>query len=409
MDVRLFLRAMVSVVFIIGCMLVAYQWKSGTCFFKLANTKQCGTILNLHFATSDPGGVESHLIMFNKVFTAHGFSTKVLTSHKASFVVDTLSQSGNSYGVPCVTYEHDDFYPRTSDILAQKPDVVICNAIGQLAATLKVREVVPVKIIYMQNNYSVNFSADELNNLNKVDGIVGVSPMVTHYFNDLRKNGVLKKPVVANIAPFFDDQKFLTFKPQRTRQEYLAEEYAITLEGDYPIITMIANMYYYKNQALLIKALDLVHKRGKKFHMLFAGSGPDLDNHTKNVRHLGFDKQIHFLGKVLNTPELLYHADIHLLASSHESFGLVHAEAALMKKPFIGATKTGIEAYIEQDVNGFVFENNNVESLANKLEFLLDNPQALKTMGERAYDFACKEFSAEATFNKWQKFLHEAL
>ena len=368
------------------------------------------TILNLHFGTPDPGGIESHLVMFNKIFNANGLATKVLTSSHASFVVNTLNQRGNPYGTPCATFKHNDFIPRTGDIIEQDPTIVICNWIGQLAATLKVREFMPVKIFYVQHNYFVDFTPEEMQQLNQVDGIVAVSPMVTKHFNNLSKQGILKVPVIKNIAPFFDDHKFLAFTPQRTKKEFLAQEHGLIFEDNYPIITMIGNMYYYKNQDLLIRAADILAKhRNKKFHILLAGDGPDLQAHKNTVQRLGLEKQIHFLGKVLNTPELLYHADIHALASSNESFGLVHVEAALMKKPFIGATKTGIESQIQNGVNGFVFENNNVLDLANKLEFLLDNPTQLSRMGENAYKFVRQEFSAETTFKKWQEFLAQAL
>lgn len=367
-------------------------------------------ILNLHFGTPEPGGIESHLVMFNKIFEQHSINTKILTSPHAAYVVNTVNKSNNSYGQQCATYKHNDFIPRTGDIIEQDPSVVICNYIGQLSNILAIRQFMPIKVIYVQHNFYVEFTDEELKMLNQVDGIVGVSPMVTEYFKTMKEKGRLNVPHITTIAPFFDEQRFVDFKPTRTRSAYFKQEFNINIAENTPVISMIANMFYYKNQALLINAVAALRSiHNIDVHLMLAGTGPDFEQNKALVESLNMQGSIHFLGKVLNTQELLHNSTLHLLASSFESFGVAHMEAALMHKPFIAATKTGIASYIHAGHNGIIFENNNLESLTYGLRFLLENPNAATKMGEEAYKMMREEFSGNATFKKWQNFLTQVI
>lgn len=367
-------------------------------------------ILNLHFGTPEPGGIESHLVMFNKIFGQNAINTKILTSPHAAYVVNTVNKSNNSYGQQCATYKHNDFVPRTGDIIEQDPSVVICNYIGQLGNILAIRQFMPIKVIYVQHNFYVEFTDEELKMLNQVDGIVGVSPMVTEYFKTMKEKGRLNVPHITTIAPFFDEQRFVDFKPTRTRSAYFKQEFNINIAENTPIISMIANMYYYKNQALLINAVAALRSiHNIDVHLMLAGTGPDFEQNKALVESLNMQGSIHFLGKVLNTQELLHNSTLHLLSSSFESFGVAHMEAALMHKPFIAATKTGIASYIHPGHNGIIFENNNLESLTYGLRFLLENPNATTKMGKEAYKMMREEFSGNATFKKWQNFLTQVI
>ena len=352
------------------------------------------------------GGLEMHVLMFNKFFAQHQLSAHILTI--GELVTRLTHQEGSPFGLPSVSYPHSTYSAYADDIIEQSPDIVVCNWIDEVAiAALKAKHFIPIKIIYVHHN-----SPDDskllrhIDTLSQCDGIVLIDSRMGKELEAIFKKNHLKMPIAESIVPFFDAEKFLSFVPSRTKKDFFAQEFAINLTDDYPSITMIANMIENKNQLLLFKALDILYnQRDKKFHTYLAGHGPDLEKNKNIINSMNLNDYVHFLGQTLKTPELLHYSDVHVLTSKLESFGIVHAEAALMKKPFVGADSTAISSYIQPGINGFTFENNNAEDLANKLELLLDKPELCKTMGENAYRYTLEHFVPDVTFTKWQNFL----
>lgn len=356
-------------------------------------------ILNLHHSHAETGGIENHLRIFNKVFADNGIENIVLTSKNSTYMVNNLTTFK--------TYNHNDYNPRKEDVTAicQEYDVstIVCNTPYQINLCLGLN----IPIIYVHHHFRYNFSPDEINHFNHVQGIVTVSPIVGEYLQNLQRIGTLKVKHVIHCAPFWDDATFLMFKPTRTKEQFFKEEFNLDLTDQHPIISMVAMMYWCKNQAVLLKAADLLRKQNKTFHIMLAGDGEDEPMLKNLAKDLKLDACVHFIGKTFKVAELLYHSDIHLLSSSHESFGLVHLEAATMKKPFIAATETGAGGFIQNGITGLIFENNNVQALAKTLTLLIDQPKLRTTLGEKAYKFVQDHYTTEALFQIWKTFLHD--
>ena len=104
---------------------------------------------------------------------------------------------------------------------------------------------------------------------------------------------------------------------------------------------------------------------------LIGGTGP-LENHLKNKSiRLGIDKYIDWLGAVSreHNPDLFNQCDAFVLASFHESFGIVYAEAIASGKPVI-ATRCGGAEDIVNEKNGILVNKNNPHELAEALEWM---------------------------------------
>lgn len=368
-------------------------------------------LLNLHFRCPDPGGIESHLVGLNKIFAQNGIDNTVVTSKHSSFLLNAINQRSN-YGPLCETYEHDEFDATVNDLqqLCKKhrASTIVCNWLGSLDPSIIATGASKTKIIYMHHNFDANFGLDDIARLNKTKGIIAVSPMITQHLKRLQEAGTITVKHITHIAPFWDEDKFLHYKPTRSRTDFLKQAFNIIINNDYPIICSVANLYWYKNHKVLLNALGILQNQHRlKFHLLLAGDGPERTNLETQTRELGLTHCVHFLGKTLEVVELLHHADLHVLASSHESFGLAHLEAAMMQKPFIGASGTGAEGFIQNGVTGLIFENNNGQDLAEKLLMLLDNAKLRDLMGKRAYRFTRQHYAVEVLFNKWVAFLEK--
>ncbi len=381
-----------------------------TFFLICVYTTSPQTLLNLHFKCPDPGGIESHLLGFNQIFTQHNIKNVILTSKHSTFLIDALHKPTQINGQSYRTFDHASFDPKKDDLegICGKDNIgiIIGNWLGHLSPSIEATKGLPVKIIYMHHNFDASFDEKEIEKLNHVSGIIAVSPKLTDRFKELQKTKSLTVKNIVHIAPFWNEDKFIDFKPTQSKKTFFKEVFNLELIDGNPIISSVANLYWYKNHKVLLKALGLLHKNYQtKFHLVLAGDGPDRTNLEILTKELNLESCVHFIGKTLEVPELLYHSDLHVLPSSHESFGLVHLEAAMMKKPFIGATGTGAEGFIQQGITGFIFQNDNAQDLADKLKTLLDNQALRIAMGKRAFAFTRQHYANKVLFNKWIEFL----
>lgn len=369
---------------------------------RASNKTEQPSILNLHYRFATQGGLESHLLMFKKVCNEYGIKSNVLTSQHSTWLVNALE----SYGLPSKKYLHNELNPNIMDMIqasqTMKPSVIICNWLDQLDNCLFVAQHFNIDLIYMHHNPTDDFDDATLAKFNRLKAVVAVSPHLVEKLQNLQKQGQLTSTTVAHITPFWDEDRFLTFIPQRSKKQFFSEVLKLQLPDDCPIVCSAANLSWYKNHKLLLRVThDLIYKDHKKFHLILAGDGERKDEIMILAKELNLIPYVHFVGAIQEIPELLHHVDIHVLASSHEPFGLTHLEAAVMKKPFFGATNTGATKFIQHGINGMLFENNNLEDCKAKLAYLLDNPEACKALGEQARTFVQKNYTNKLILQQW--------
>jgi len=108
--------------------------------------------------------------------------------------------------------------------------------------------------------------------------------------------------------------------------------------------------------------------------LLLVGEGPDLDKARKRANDWGMTADVLFLGQQDEVAALLSMADLLLLPSEKESFGLVALEAMACGVPVIGSTAGGIPEVVEHAVSGFLSPvGDTVQMAADALSLLTDN------------------------------------
>ncbi len=91
------------------------------------------------------------------------------------------------------------------------------------------------------------------------------------------------------------------------------------------------------------------------------------------------------------------------MVSNIDSFGIVYCESWLSKKPVIGADNTQMRCVIQDGKDGFLIPYGNVEKLAEKIRFWLQNPSEVDRMGENGFQKIQKRYGSQA----WEKNLME--
>jgi glycosyltransferase involved in cell wall biosynthesis len=139
-----------------------------------------------------------------------------------------------------------------------------------------------------------------------------------------------------------------------------------------------------KGLDVLLKSLPLV-LRHHKVVLNIIGTGPRLAQYQSLSRELGVSQQVQFLGFVEHDhmPSRYQQADLLILPSRRESFGLVLAEAMASGLPVV-ATKVGaIPEVVEDGGTGLLVHPDDPEALASVINSLLSNPETMKSMGAK--------------------------
>ncbi len=143
----------------------------------------------------------------------------------------------------------------------------------------------------------------------------------------------------------------------------------------------------------LITAIGLVQNRGVKF--LLVGEGPDLERLKNLVAVLGLSDQFIYVGYQQDTSPFYKIMDIFCLTSANEGFGLVAAEAMMHKLPVIATKVGGLQDIVINKETGYLVPPLSPESLAEKIQILIEQPELRKEMGEKGKQRAMAHFSAE--------------
>ena len=128
--------------------------------------------------------------------------------------------------------------------------------------------------------------------------------------------------------------------------------------------------------------------------LVLVGDGPERSAAEWLARDLHIQEKIHFLGKQERVNELLPLADLLLMPSELESFGLAALEAMACKVPSIATRVGGVPELIDDGVTGLLYPVGDVDAMAQGALGLLNDRARLEAMREAGRKTAQKRFCA---------------
>ncbi len=141
--------------------------------------------------------------------------------------------------------------------------------------------------------------------------------------------------------------------------------------------------------------------------LLMIGDGPERNHAEKMCRELGICDDIRFLGKLEAVEEVLSVADLFLMPSEKESFGLAALEAMACEVPVISTNTGGLPELNVQGVTGFMSPVGDVEDMTRKSLFVLD-PNNLPRFKENALKRA-QEFDISKILPVYENYYQKIL
>lgn len=177
---------------------------------------------------------------------------------------------------------------------------------------------------------------------------------------------------------------------------------------DEPILMHLSNFRPVKRVSDVMKVFARV-AREIPAQLVLVGDGPDRSQAEWLAHDLGIQSRVHFLGKQDRVNELLALADLFLMPSEMESFGLAALEAMACKVPTIATKVGGVPELIDDGVTGLLFPVGDVEAMAAGAVALLKDRVRLSTMRETARKTAQKRFCANLVVPQYVKYYEQVL
>jgi glycosyltransferase involved in cell wall biosynthesis len=147
------------------------------------------------------------------------------------------------------------------------------------------------------------------------------------------------------------------------------------------IILVAGRLHPEKGQSFLFQALPEVKRRVQHpFRVLVAGTGPSERAYRSEVTSLGCDDVVRFLGFRTDIADLMAAADLLVLPSVAEAFGLALAEALYLGTPVLASRIGGIPEIVADGRDGVLVAAESSRALADALSELLTSPGRLAGM-----------------------------
>jgi len=166
------------------------------------------------------------------------------------------------------------------------------------------------------------------------------------------------------------------------------------------IMMHASNFGEVKNIPAVIHIFAEVRKR-LAAKLVMIGDGPEKAGAEQQIRELGLERDVLFLGNQDCMEELLPLADVFLLPSSSESFGLVALEAMSAEVPVIASNVGGLPEVVEHGVTGFLHDPGHTAGFVASVLKLLGDETLRRTMGRRARRVARQRFNVDEMVGRY--------
>ena len=234
----------------------------------------------------------------------------------------------------------------------------------------------------------VEFSID------KSDGVTAVSEYLRR---ETYENFEIKQEIKV-IPNFIDLERF-----KATDQTELKKELAPSGEK---IIVHVSNFRKVKRVPVVIQIFAKILEKGISPKLVLAGDGPDRQVAEQQCRSLGICEHVHFMGKWERVEDILSIADLFLIPSGSETFGLAALEAMSCSVPVISSDIGGLPEVNIHGETGYACPLDDVNCMADYAVQVLSTPSLHATLSSNARERA-KLFNQDQVVRQYEDFYEQ--
>lgn len=231
--------------------------------------------------------------------------------------------------------------------------------------------------------------------INQSDGVTAVS-------NNLKEDTLNHFDITTDIRviPNFIDLTRFSLKPRAHFKQAIAP-------GDERILIHTSNFRRVKRTSDVIKVFQKIQEK-VKCKLLMVGDGPDRVNAEQLCRDLGVCNEVRFLGKQDAIEEILSVADLFIIPSESESFGLAALEAMACSVPVVSSKAGGLPELNVNGITGFLDEVGDIEGMADHAVYILEDNARLEQFKQAALERA-KTFELSLVLPIYENYYQEVI
>ena len=143
--------------------------------------------------------------------------------------------------------------------------------------------------------------------------------------------------------------------------------------------------------------------------LVLVGDGPERPRVLMRAEELGVRDRVMFLGKHTSVHEVLSCADLFLLPSASESFGLVALEAMACGAPVVASNVGGLPEVIEHGTSGYMFDVGDIDAMAEAGLRIMGDDEHWRSLSEAGRALAEERFSSERVVPQYERYYEQVL
>src|SRR6056297_1981899 len=351
----------------------------------------------------DKGHQVKAVVVDNEMNNNYQFPVKTIIDYK--FPCFTTHPKSNNQFYKLTREEMNDYLNKFIKVIKTEsekfePDIIHCQHLW-VAPYAALQTDIPY-VITAHGTDIKGYKKDKRYRQIALKGAAGAEKIITisdQVNQDVKKYYFIEDNKLIKILNGVDDR---LFKPLEIDRLKLIQKYLPNIkENPKQLITFVGKLTDFKGIDLLIKAAQKYEKEFPGIMTLIIGHGELLEDLKKQAENLNL-KNLYFLGDLpqKELPAFYSSADLSVVPSRIEPFGLVAVEALACGTPVIASKAGGLPDFINQEV-GRLFKMDDSEDLADKIIMALKNNDK-KEKGETAAKYALDKFS-------WARVINEVL
>lgn len=175
------------------------------------------------------------------------------------------------------------------------------------------------------------------------------------------------------------------------------------------LLVHVSNFRAVKRPLDCIEIVAKVKAKGGKAKLVMVGDGPERSACYHRAEQLNVKEETIFVGKQANIADYLGIADVFLLPSELESFGLAALEAAACEAPVIATRIGGIPEVVNDSETGFLSDIGDTEKMSDDVLKLLNDEETRAAFGARARELAVARYASDKIIPQYISFYEKIL
>lgn len=175
------------------------------------------------------------------------------------------------------------------------------------------------------------------------------------------------------------------------------------------LLVHVSNFRAVKRPLDCVEILAKVLEKGVKARLVMVGDGPEQSAVRHRARNLNVLEQTEFVGKQAHINDYLAAADVFLLPSQEESFGLAALEAQACEIPVAATRVGGIPEVVTDGETGFLSDVGDTEKMSEDVLKLLTDEDLRRAFGARGRELAVTRYSTELVIPQYIEFYEKVL